>query len=106
MDGKLNRSDALGPIIQRLYHFLHRMEAQQIYKFFGTSLLIVYEGDKKRLSKNPEDLLDIRLVDFAHAVQINPEGFSEPDYNTMFGLKSLIKCLEQLNLTDSTSSIV
>ena len=93
----MNRSDVLGPIIERLYYFLRWMEHQKLFKLFATSILIVYEGDTKRPIRKPKDLLDIRLVDFAHAYERNPNDFNEPDYNTLFGLQNLIKYLEQVS---------
>lgn len=92
-----NRSDVLGPIIERLRIFLRLMEQQKLYRFFATSLLIIYEGDTRCPISKPRDLLDVRLVDFAHAFERNPNDFSEPDYNTMFGVKNFIKYLEQLD---------
>lgn len=91
------RSDMIGPIVERLYYFLHWMEQQKLFKLFATSLIIVYEGDMKRPIRKPKDLLDIRLVDFAHAYERNPQDGVEPDYNTLFGLQNFIKYLEQLN---------
>ena len=99
-----NRSDVLGPVIERLYYFVHWMERQKLFKLFATSLLIVYEGDTSRPIRKPRDLLDIRLVDFAHAYERNPKDFNEPDYNTLFGLQNLIKYLEQLRTGDNSSS--
>ena len=104
-EGK-NRSDVIGPIIERLNYFLHQMEQQKLYRFFATSLLIIYEGVKKQSIRKPNDQLDIRLVDFAHAFERNPEDFSEPDYNTMFGVKNLIDYLEQLKVRGSGTSNV
>jgi len=98
-----NRSDVIGPIIERLYYFTHWMERQKLFKLFATSLLIVYEGDTSRPIRKPRDLLDIRLVDFAHAYERNPGDFNEPDYNTLFGLQNLIKYLEQLSMDDNSS---
>ena len=103
MDGETKRSDVIGPIVERLYYFLHWMEQQKLYKLFATSLIIVYEGDTKRPIRKPKDLLDIRLVDFAHAYERNPNECCEPDYNTLFGLRNFIKYLEQLNVSPSTA---
>ena len=100
MDGETKRSDVIGPIVERLYYFLHWMEQQKLYKLFATSLIIVYEGDTKRPIRKPKDLLDIRLVDFAHAYERNlKEEGCEPDYNTLFGLRNFIKYLEQLSVS-------
>ena len=42
---------------------------QASYKLFATSLLIIYqaEGDSNQLIKSPDQLIDVRWVDFAHA---------------------------------------
>lgn len=101
MDGDSKRYDVLGPVIERLYYFLRWMEQQKLFKLFATSLLIVYEGDTKRPIRKPKDLLDIRLVDFAHAYERSPNDGCGPDFNTLFGLQNFIKYLEQLNVTDS-----
>ena len=103
MDGDTKRSDVIGPIIERLYHFLRWMEQQKLFKLFATSLIIVYEGDTKRPIRKPKDLLDIRLVDFAHAYERSPDDGCEPDLNTLFGLKNFIQYLQQLSVTDSNT---
>ena len=103
MDGGSKRSDVIGPIVERLYYFMHWMEQQKLYKLFATSLIIVYEGDTKRPIRKPKDLLDIRLVDFAHAYERNPKDCCEPDYNTLFGLRNFIKYLEQLSVSATNS---
>ena len=87
----------IGPIVERLYYFVHWLEEQKLFKLFATSLIIVYEGDTKRPIRKPKDLLDIRLVDFAHAYERSKDDGYEPDYNTLFGLRNLIKNLERLN---------
>ena len=97
--GDQARLDMVGPIIERLSYILQKMEQQKLYRFFATSVLIVYEGDTKQPIRKPEDLLDIRLVDFAHAFESDPRDFNEPDFNTIFGISSLIKNLEQLRST-------
>lgn len=102
MDGDTNRSDVIGPIIERLYYFLQWIEQQKLFKLFATSLIIVYEGDTKRPIRKPKDLLDIRLVDFAHAYERNPKDGCEPDFNTLFGLQNFIKYLVQLNVSDGS----
>ena len=99
MDGETKRSDVIGLVVERLYYFLHWMEQQKLFKLFATSLIIVYEGDTKRPIRKPKDLLDIRLVDFAHAYERNQSDWCEPDYNTLFGLENFIKYLKQLNAT-------
>ena len=44
---------------------------------------------------SPNELLAIRLVDFAHAFERNP-GDVGPDENILFGLRNLIEFLQRL----------
>jgi len=79
------------------------MEQQKLYHFFATSVLIVYEGDTKQPVNKPQDLLDVRLVDFAHAFRRDPKVLCEPDHNTLFGISRLLEYLEELRMVDQNS---
>ena len=98
LDGSHKRSDAITAISDRLYEFLDWIETQASYKLFATSLLIIYEGDLNQPIKSPDQLVDVRWVDFAHAYEMECEKQSELnlDENTLFGLKNLIQFLEKL----------
>ena len=98
LDGSHKRSDAIAAISDRLYEFLDWIETQASYKLFATSLLIIYEGDLNQPIKSPDQLVDVRWVDFAHAYEMECEKQSELnlDENTLFGLKNLIQFLEKL----------
>ncbi|KAG0163332.1 hypothetical protein DFQ28_002221 [Apophysomyces sp. BC1034] len=74
------------------------------YRFFGSSLLIIYEGAKEE--ERPP--IDIRIVDFArcvtrHEMQQNltdmtcpPDDPDEPDHGYIQGLKTLIDSFERI----------
>ena len=71
--------------------YLRWFENQTAFKLFATSLLLVYEGDCSQ-PISPNELLAIRLVDFAHAIP----GDAKPDENILFGLRKFIEFLQIL----------
>ena len=107
-DREINRSDVLAPIIERLHSLKQLMECQNLYNFFATSVLIIYEGDTKHLIRKPNDMVDIRLVDFAHAYEKFPKNPIDPDHNTLFGISKLIEYLERLKVSeeDCTANVL
>ena len=86
----------IGPIVDRLRHFQSWFHSQSLFRLFATSLLIIYEGDMSKPIERPEDLFEIRLVDFAHAYKRNRIDRVGPDENTLYGLVNLVKFLEKL----------
>ena len=98
LDGSHKRSDAIAAISDRLYDFLDWIQTQASYKLFATSLLIIYEGDSNQPIKSPDQLIDVRWVDFAYACELKCEEQSQLtlDENVLFGLKNLIQFLERL----------
>ena len=99
LDGSHKRSDAIAAVSDRLYDFLDWIQTQASYKLFATSLLIIYEGDSNQPIKSPDQLIDVRWVDFAHAYEMECESEQSElnlDENTLFGLKNLIQFLERL----------
>ena len=74
--------DRLNNIYQRWF------ENQTAFRLFATSLLLVYEGDCSQ-PISPNELLAIRLVDFAHAIP----GDAKPDKNILFRLRKFIEFL-------------
>jgi len=70
------------------------------YRFFGTSLLIVYEGCPTEGVRLPPP--DVRLIDFANvSLPLEDEssnvirGYSGPDSGCLLGLKTLENILLQ-----------
>ena len=86
------RTDVLHLMLDRLNNvYLRWFENQTAFKLFATSLLLVYEGDCSQ-PISPNELLAIRLVDFAHAIP----GDAKPDENILFGLRKFIEFLQIL----------
>ena len=105
LDGSHKRIDAIAAVSDRLYDFLDWIQTQASYKLFATSLLIIYEGDSNQPIKSPEQLIDVRWVDFAYACELKCEEQSQLtlDENVLFGLKNLIQFLERLKWIDRKS---
>lgn len=100
MDGARKRSDAIAAISDRLYEFLDWIQTQASYKLFATSLLIIYEGDSNQPIKTPDQLVDVRWIDFSYAsnIQRNTQCCEETtvDENILLGLKNLVQFMEKL----------
>lgn len=84
----------IAPILDKLHVFDHWFSTQTSLKLFATSLLIVYEGDTSQPIP-PDELLDIRLVDFAHTYERDPDTAVQ-DENALFGLRNFILFLQRL----------
>ena len=88
-NGSEQRPDVLHLMLDKLNNvYLRWFENQTAFKLFATSLLLVYEGDCSQ-PISPNELLAIRLVDFAHAIP----GDAKPDENILFGLRKFMQIL-------------
>lgn len=63
------------------------MNTQTHFRFYSSSLLIVYEGDI-----NLPDRVDVRMIDFAKAQWYS----GETDGGYMVGITTLIRLLEMI----------
>ncbi|RDD46902.1 Inositol polyphosphate multikinase [Trichoplax sp. H2] len=83
--------------ILRLQALLQWFNSQSRWLFFSSSLLIVYDSDKDSSNE-----VDIKLVDFTHtyesAVVMNDTNANCTDNNTIYGLNSLLKKLNELKV--------
>ncbi|XP_028401553.1 inositol hexakisphosphate kinase 1-like [Dendronephthya gigantea] len=119
-NGKESRHDVIAAFLTQLGKLLNIMERQSSYRFYNTSLLLIYEGDVSRsvynTSTNNEDDSErysigqtnslalqtnvaVRMIDFAH-VQHNNQNMSSEithglDESYLFGLRSVIKILNE-----------
>ncbi|KAL0095552.1 hypothetical protein J3Q64DRAFT_1651856 [Phycomyces blakesleeanus] len=77
------------------------------YRFYGSSLLVVYDG------AHPSTI-DVRIIDFTHCVTqdelVHPpipmthppeDSVDEPDHGYLLGLKTLLEILEAMVVSDS-----
>uniref|UniRef100_A0A8C6NNH4 Kinase n=1 Tax=Nothobranchius furzeri TaxID=105023 RepID=A0A8C6NNH4_NOTFU len=106
--GKGLRRDLFEPILNKLRGLKAVLERQASYRFYSSSLLIIYEGKvslglssllSAPVSPQPP-LVDVRMIDFAHSTFKGFRGDTAvhdgPDRGYVFGLESLIQILESL----------
>ena len=68
-------------------HSAH-FQSRRACRFYGSSLLLIYEGDEKEPPKT-----DVRMIDFAHVYPITDGGI---DAGYMHGIDTLVKNLSAL----------
>ncbi|XP_063274630.1 inositol hexakisphosphate kinase 3 [Prinia subflava] len=113
-NGKQLRAELLEPIVLRLKALLAVIRKQSSYRFYSSSLLIIYDGQEHKESAdhrppfpkthgtNPSRV-DVRMIDFAHTTfkgsksNPNPTPHDGPDHGYIFGLENLIKILQSLS---------
>ncbi|KAL0081097.1 inositol polyphosphate kinase-domain-containing protein [Phycomyces blakesleeanus] len=93
------------PILVRKLHVLSRViRSLEGYRFYASSLLIIYDGDSQSQRK-----IDVRIIDFARCLtsldqQTNRKDFkyppanggAGPDVGYLLGLQTLIKCFKHI----------
>ncbi|XP_075525646.1 inositol hexakisphosphate kinase 1-like [Dermacentor variabilis] len=124
-DGIRFRFDILLPLIDRLQSLTEAIEQLESFRFYTSSLLILYEGkgpdgnsndcseapppppkESVFTKKQPPPPVDIRMIDFAHSVY-SPKD-KGPDEGYLFGLRNLVtqlQILKQDNLSAATESL-
>nr|CBN80655.1 Inositol hexakisphosphate kinase 1 [Dicentrarchus labrax] len=123
-NGKGLRQDLFEPILNKLRSLKTVLERQASYRFYSSSLLIIYEGqappaksDCHSFLSSPHPhpdsfppppasqpqqppLVDVRMIDFAHSTFKGFRGDTAvhdgPDRGYVFGLESLVQILESL----------
>eukprot|EP00123_Amoebidium_parasiticum_P017161 comp23736_c0_seq1/m.40946 comp23736_c0_seq1/g.40946 ORF comp23736_c0_seq1/g.40946 comp23736_c0_seq1/m.40946 type:complete len:268 (-) comp23736_c0_seq1:520-1323(-) len=85
------RTDVVAGLVGHLQRLLGWFEAQHLYAFYGSSVLLVYEGDTQ--AAHP-DAVEMRMIDFPHVLPMDsPDGLDE---GYIYGLKRLIAYLQAL----------
>ncbi|XP_053884564.1 inositol hexakisphosphate kinase 3 isoform X1 [Malaclemys terrapin pileata] len=118
-NGNCLRTDLLAPIVSQLKALLSVIKNQSSYRFYSSSLLIIYDGqepkeNKETLDNHPQGCfqninctmphgtghpkVDVRMIDFAHATykgsKYNHTIYDGPDHGYIFGLENLVNILE------------
>ncbi|XP_074833884.1 inositol hexakisphosphate kinase 3 isoform X2 [Carettochelys insculpta] len=118
-NGKRLRTDLLEPIVSQLKVLLSVIQKQCSYRFYSSSLLIIYDGqehteNKETLDNHPQGCfqtinctmplgtgqpkVDVRMIDFAHTTykgaKYNHTVYDGPDPGYIFGLENLVKILQ------------
>ena len=131
-NGEQFRMELIEPLLYKLRKLYKVIEKQNSYRFYSSSLLLMYEGDMQRkcschtekeqdtyrqteninrscntcsLNKNGKFnshhscKVDVRMIDFAHTtygVFAGDPVRNGPDSGYLFGLKNLIRLLEEI----------
>ncbi|KFO82703.1 Inositol hexakisphosphate kinase 3, partial [Cuculus canorus] len=112
-NGNHLRTDLLEPIILRLKALLSVIRKQSSYRFYSSSLLIIYEGQEHKDNMDnhlrfhkpncptSHARVDVRMIDFAHTTfkgsKCNHTTYDGPDHGYIFGLENLIKILQNIS---------
>jgi hypothetical protein len=90
------RTELVRPLLRRVLEIEAWLEAQREFRFVGSSLLFVYEGDvggeARGAAAGGEPEVDVRLIDFAHAVLRT----GERDDGVLVGLRSIAQALRSV----------
>ncbi|XP_032237977.2 inositol hexakisphosphate kinase 1 isoform X4 [Nematostella vectensis] len=120
-NGQRLRLELIEPLVQRLRRLYKVLDKQHSYRFYSSSLLLMYEGDEaighyerensthekseeeNSLSRSNSTAsfknlrhtkVDVRMIDFAHTTWGNTR--SGPDKGYLFGIENLIRLLEEI----------
>ncbi|KAK2521740.1 Ip6k3 [Columba livia] len=119
-NGNQLRTELLEPIVLRLKALLAVIRRQSSYRFYSSSLLIIYDGQEPKENTAPLDnhlhfqkpncatshgtnpsRVDVRMIDFAHTTfkgsKCNHTTYDGPDHGYIFGLENLIKILQNIS---------
>uniref|UniRef100_A0A8C5LFV2 Kinase n=1 Tax=Jaculus jaculus TaxID=51337 RepID=A0A8C5LFV2_JACJA len=109
-NGRRLRTELLEPILRQLRALLTVIRSQSSYRFYSSSLLIIYDGQESP-ERTPGGLhpqkahsgpakVDIRMIDFAHTTYKGScnehTTYEGPDPGYIFGLENLINILQNL----------
>ncbi|XP_061488394.1 inositol hexakisphosphate kinase 3 isoform X2 [Rhineura floridana] len=117
-NGNHLRTELVEPIVSQLKALLSIIKKQNSYRFYSSSLLIIYEGLEKAIPLdnhlqghcqnascpvphgNSCLKADVRMIDFAHTtykgLQFNHTICDGPDHGYIFGLENLIKIIQSI----------
>lgn len=102
-DGKHLLIHHVAMLERKLKLLLASMQHLPSYRFFGSSLLVIYDGDPMSTTG-----IDIRMIDFAHSVLENemytgmkdmtypPTQPDQPDQGYILGLQTLLEILNRM----------
>ncbi|XP_058163669.1 inositol hexakisphosphate kinase 3 [Dasypus novemcinctus] len=115
-DGTRFRAELLEPALRQLRALLSVIRCQSSYRFYSSSLLIIYDGQEPlerprgalrtapgRSPGGPAEV-DVRMIDFAHTTCKSSwdahATYDGPDPGFIFGLENLIQILQDIQEGD------
>ncbi|CAH6789998.1 inositol hexakisphosphate kinase 3 [Phodopus roborovskii] len=112
-DGTRLRSELLEPILRKLQALLSVIRSQSSYRFYSSSLLIIYDGQElpqdapetaQGTTSGDPAKVDVRMIDFAHTTYKGSRNghttHEGPDPGYIFGLENLIGILQDIQEGD------
>lgn len=94
-DGRSVRTDCVLLVLDKLHFIRDNVAVQKHFKFYSSSLLLVYEGAPLDIAPRA---VDVRMIDFAHTQRSG----GEPDKGYLFGVQNLIKIMSNVLQLQST----
>ena len=101
-NGRTQRFDVLPALIERLKALRETIASLVRYRFYGGSLLIVYDGSLQSNS------VDVRMIDFANTSRMTPADDAlatetvGPDHGYLLGIECLLGVFQSLQQHDSS----
>lgn len=99
MDYLDNQLDHIPVLIRKLSRLSRIIKSLKGYRFYGSSLLLIYDGNNKNTK------IDVRMIDFEKSVcpdestkdfMYPPRHPDQPDQGYLLGLESLIHCFNSI----------
>jgi len=94
-NGMVYKRQAIASVIQKLTVLTGIMETNQQFRFYSTSLLILYEG-RETLPADSECCADVKLIDFAHTFPLEKDSHKPIDDGFLVGLRNLLNILQRI----------
>ena len=91
-NGDRLRVEVIPPLLEKLLALRDWFEGQSEYRFYGSSLLFIYEGGGGGAQP---PAVDIRMIDFAHVWPIRDSPTGRDD-GYVLGLETIIACLDRV----------
>lgn len=95
--------ELLEPIQHQLQALLSVIRSQSSYRFYSSSLLIIYDGQEPPPTPHGTNVskVDVRMIDFAHTTYKGSWNehttYDGPDPGYIFGLENLIQILQGIH---------
>ena len=99
-DGSSYRTDIIPKILHNLHQLRELIGKQNGYRFYSSSLLVLYDGDQTPAATAATPNTFVRMIDFAHTTcplegyQADPVQYSGPDEGYVLGLNSIISVFQ------------
>jgi len=100
-NGETFRADLIDLFLAKLQALLHILQNADGYRFFSSSLLLIYDGAEQEEYEDALPHADVRMIDFEHSTFRgfgNDPEHEGPDLGYIFGVKSIIGILSEIRL--------